>query len=120
MLPVSARPEVGDDLARLTPALLRALRRIVAKLRADPMRHSQPLDYDRRIGNLGDCRKVYFDEDETIRPAAIGSSFACFPTSSRLSESRSSASARVRISTSTARQPSVSSVVDRPREVAVK
>ena len=32
MLPVSARPEVADDLARLTPALLRALRRLLRLL----------------------------------------------------------------------------------------
>jgi hypothetical protein len=69
MLPVSARPEVADDLAQLTPALLRAIRRLLPRLREEPLRHSQPLDYDRRIGNLGDCRKVYFDESETMRPA---------------------------------------------------
>lgn len=69
MLPVVARPEVADDLAQLSPALLRAVRRLLPDLRAEPMRHSQPLDYDRRIGNLGDCRKVYFDEDAAIRPA---------------------------------------------------
>ncbi len=79
MLPVTARPEVADDLARLTPALLRALRRMVGKLRADPMRYSQPLDYDTRIGNLGDCRKVYFDEDETIRPAGYRIVFRLLP-----------------------------------------
>ena len=69
MLRVSARPEVADDLAQLTPALLRALRRLLPKLQSDPLRHSQPLDYDARIGNLGDCRKIYFDEQLTIRPA---------------------------------------------------
>ena len=69
MLPVSARPEVADDLAALSPALLRAIRRLLPRLRAEPLRHSQPLDYDSRIGNLGDCRKVYFDAGETVRPA---------------------------------------------------
>jgi hypothetical protein len=69
MLPVSARPEVADDLAQLTPALLRSLRRLLPRLRDEPFRHSQSLDYDRRIGNLGDCRKVYFDESDSIQPA---------------------------------------------------
>jgi len=69
MLPVVARPEVAGDLAQLPPALLRAVRRLLPHLRADPLRGSQPLDYDPRIGNLGDCRKVYFDESEATRPA---------------------------------------------------
>jgi hypothetical protein len=69
MLPVVARPEVADDLAALTPVLLRALRGLLPDLRADPLRHSLPLDYDSRIGNLGDCRKVYFDESSATRPA---------------------------------------------------
>ncbi len=67
MLPVVARPEVADDLAQLSPALLRALRRLLPRLRADPLRSSQPLDYDPRIGSLGDCRKVYFDESDPQR-----------------------------------------------------
>ncbi len=69
MLPVVARPEVAGDLAKLSPAVLRAIRRLLPGLRADPLRHSSPLDYDARTGNLGDCRKVYFDENEMIRPA---------------------------------------------------
>ncbi len=69
MLPVVARPEVADDLAGLSPALLRAIRRLLPALRADPLARSLPLDYDSRTGNLGDCRKVYFDESAEIRPA---------------------------------------------------
>ena len=69
MLSVIARPEVAGDLAELSPALLQAVRRLLPGLREDPLKHSQPLDYDRRIGNLGDCRKVYFDERSDIRPA---------------------------------------------------
>ncbi len=69
MLPVVARPEVADDLASLTPALLRAIRALLPGLRDDPLARSLPLDYDSRIGNLGDCRKVYFDESPTMRPA---------------------------------------------------
>ncbi len=69
MLPVVARPEVADDLAGLSPALLRAVRRLLPDLTDDPLGHSSPLDYDSRIGNLGDCRKVYFDESAATRPA---------------------------------------------------
>ena len=69
MLPVVARPEVADDLAGLSPALLRAVRRLLPALTADPLGHSLPLDDDSRIGNLGDCRKVYFDESPATRPA---------------------------------------------------
>ena len=69
MLPVVARPEVADDLASLSPALLRAVRALLPALRTEPLRQSLPLDYDSRIGNLGDCRKVYFDESAAIRPA---------------------------------------------------
>ena len=69
MLPVVARPEVADDLAGLSPALIRALRRLLPLLKEDPLGRSLPLDYDSRIGNLGDCRKVYFDESTAIRPA---------------------------------------------------
>ena len=79
MLPVVARPEVADDLAQLTPALLRSIRRLLPRLRAEPLRHSQPLDYDPRIGNLGDCRKVYFDENETTRPAGYRIVFRLLP-----------------------------------------
>jgi len=82
MLPVVARPEVADDLAQLSPALLRALRRLLPGLREDPVRHSQPLDYDPRIGNLGDCRKVYLDESETIRPAGYRIVFRLLPSES--------------------------------------
>lgn len=42
---------------------------MLPRLRSDPLRNSLSLDYDPRIGNLGDCRKVYFDENEMIRPA---------------------------------------------------
>ena len=69
MLPVVARPEVADDLASLSPALLRAIRGLLPGLREDPLARSFPLDYDSRIGNLGDCRKVYFDESPRTRPA---------------------------------------------------
>lgn len=69
MLPVVARPEVADDLSGLSSALLRAIRRLLPVLRADPLGRSLPLDYDSRIGNLGDCRKVYFDESVDTRPA---------------------------------------------------
>ncbi len=109
MLPVVARPEVADGLARLSPALLRAIRRLLPSLRAEPMRHSQPLDCDPRIGNLGDCRKVYFDEDEAIRPAGYRIVLRLLPSEDAPERSRSSASARGRTSTSTAARPSGSS-----------
>jgi hypothetical protein len=44
------------------------VRALLPALRADPLGRSLPLDYDSRIGNLGDCRKVYFDESEATRP----------------------------------------------------
>lgn len=79
MLPVVARPEVADDLAGLQPALVRAVRRLLPALKEDPIGRSSPLDYDSRIGNLGDCRKVYFDESTATRPAGYRIVFRLLP-----------------------------------------
>jgi hypothetical protein len=43
MLSIAARPEVADDRAQLTPALLRSIRRLLPRLRDEPLRKSQPL-----------------------------------------------------------------------------
>jgi hypothetical protein len=80
MLPVVARPEVADDLAGLSPGLLRAVRRLLPTLKDDPIGRSLPLDYDSRIGNLGDCRKVYFDESPATRPAGFRMVLRLLPT----------------------------------------
>ncbi|MFN0155848.1 MAG: hypothetical protein ACKVUT_15855, partial [Gaiella sp.] len=69
MLPIVARPEVAGDFEPLSPALLRSIRTLLPALRQDPLAHSQPLSYDKRIGNLGDGRKIYFDASPSTRPA---------------------------------------------------
>lgn len=73
MLPVLARPEVADDVSRLPPALLRAVRGLLLRSPEGSDASQPALDYDRRIENLGDCRKVYFDQSTTIRPAGYRS-----------------------------------------------
>lgn len=79
MLQIVARREVADDLAQLSPALLRSVRLLLPALREEPLRNSLPLDYDARIGNLGDCRKVYFDKARSIRPAGFRIVFRLLP-----------------------------------------
>ena len=55
MFPIVARPEIADDLASMSPALLRAIC-LVRGLRDDPLARSLPLDYDSGSGPSVICR----------------------------------------------------------------
>ena len=62
-VPVRPRPEVADDLAALEDDELRlAAIQLLVELESHPYR-GQPLR-----GNVGDCRKIYFDHDGAERP----------------------------------------------------
>jgi hypothetical protein len=59
---VKARPEVSEDLRNLGSNLLRVEAvRFMLELREKPYL-GQPLKHVRDIGDLSDCRKIYFDD----------------------------------------------------------
>ncbi len=67
-VPVRIGPEVRADFASLPSDALReqALRHLVA-LKKNPLQ-GQPLRDHPAYGDLGDCRKLYFDESRDRRP----------------------------------------------------
>lgn len=59
---VVARPEVSDDLKNLGSAdLVREALQYIVDLRDKPFR-GRPLENLPHIGDLSDCRKIFFDE----------------------------------------------------------
>lgn len=67
-LPFRTFPQVVTDYKKLgSAALRREALRLIAQLKKSPFL-GQPLEYRGSTGNLGDCRKLYFDVSKDDPP----------------------------------------------------